>query len=67
MQDSTGKTTLGVDISAAGTTSADVQKFVAGLPSDQATKMKAGCKAAVADPANQNASVLAFCKADAGM
>ncbi len=66
LQDDTGMATLGVDISAAGSTKSEIDTFVAALPADQAEKVKTGCDTVVANQDNQNPKVLSFCQAVTG-
>jgi hypothetical protein len=61
-KDPTGKQDLGVDISGAGTTKADNQKFVEGqTPADQ-TKIKEACVVFVTEPDQHAPEVIAFCE-----
>jgi hypothetical protein len=60
--DTTGKTSLGVDISHAGNDQASQQKFVEALPSDQRSNVKKVCVVAVAEPDEHAAEVVHFCK-----
>jgi hypothetical protein len=60
--DPTGKTSLGVDISNAGTDKASQQKFVQALPSEQQGNVKKVCVVAVTEPDQHAAEVVHFCK-----
>jgi hypothetical protein len=65
-QDISGMATLGVDISGAGTTSANVKLFLAAMPAADAAKLVAGCETVIANQADRSASVLTFCQAATG-
>jgi hypothetical protein len=60
--DMTGMASLGVDISAAGTTPDSVATFVGGLSTDQQSGVKNGCQSIVANPTAASPNVLGFCK-----
>jgi hypothetical protein len=60
--DTTGMASLGVDISAAGTTPDSVSTFVSGLSAEQQSGVKNGCQVIAANPTSANANVLSFCK-----
>jgi hypothetical protein len=63
-EDETGFAVFGVDISAAGSSTASVQTFVAGLSAEQQTAINATCENRVsetdASPVHQN--VTSFCE-----
>jgi hypothetical protein len=59
--DPSGKSDLGVDITGAGNTPAENQKFVQALPSDQQNQVKQVCVVAVGEPANHATEVIHFC------
>jgi hypothetical protein len=61
--DDTGLSTLGVDISGAGSTPAHIHEFLAGLPGNQAAQIKTACDYMVGHQVYQNQSVLSFCMA----
>ena len=60
IQDETGLTTLGVDISKVDLSKTD--DFMASISADQQAGVKKGCETVVANQANQNATVLSFCQ-----
>jgi hypothetical protein len=49
IQDRTGRTTLGVDISHAGSTPTKVRRFLVRLPADAASKVRDGCATVMVD------------------
>jgi hypothetical protein len=60
--DPTGKTSLGVDISNAGSYKASQQRFVQSLPSEQEGKVRRVCVVAVGHPDQHAAEVVHFCE-----
>ena len=60
IQDETGLTTLGVDISKVDLNKMDA--FMASITPDQQASVKKGCDTVVANQANQNHAVLSFCQ-----
>lgn len=62
-QDKNGRITLGVDVSRVGSSTARVQRFVAGLPADAATKVRAGCATVLTNQINYHANLMKFCSA----
>ena len=58
----TGMATLGLDITGAGNTPADVHSFVAGLSTDQQSGIKNGCQSIATNPTNANPAVVSFCQ-----
>ncbi len=65
--DDTGMTTLGIDISRAGGSSASVQQFLAQLPANTRDSVLNGCQSAVAsNDASFHPAVLAFCRTAVG-
>ena len=63
MEDRSGRTTLGVDISRAGSTSAKVRRFLERLPADAASKVRTGCATVMVDQANHHPALVRFCTA----
>jgi sporulation protein YlmC with PRC-barrel domain len=59
--DPTGKTELGVDISQAGTSADDHQKFVATLSPEQQANLHKACLVIVAQPSTHSPGVVTFC------
>ena len=53
---------LGVDIGQAGSTSASVKAFVAGLASDTQAGVRGGCGTVTAYPASYRRDTLVFCE-----
>jgi hypothetical protein len=62
-QDPNGRITLGVDVSRVGSSTIRVQKFVAGLPADAATRVRAGCATVMTDQVNYHSTLMKFCSA----
>lgn len=62
MKDPTGKKDLGVDISNAGSTPQEHQRFVENLPSPTQSKVKRVCTVFVAQPDNHATEVVHFCE-----
>ena len=62
MKDPTGKKDLGVDISNAGTSPADHQRFVQNLAANDQSKVKKVCTILVARPDDHAAEVVHFCQ-----
>lgn len=62
MKDPTGKKDLGVDISAAGSTTTEHQRFVENLPSPMQSKVRRVCTVFVAEPDNHAREVVHFCE-----
>ena len=62
MKDPTGKKDLGVDISNAGTTTKDHQRFVENLPANDQSKVKKVCTVFVTEPDNHATEVVHFCQ-----
>ena len=60
IQDETGLTTLGVDISKVDLNKMD--EFMASITAEQQDSVKKGCETVVANQANQNHTVLSFCQ-----
>jgi hypothetical protein len=59
--DPTGKTELGVDISRAGATAEEHQKFVQSLPAGDQTNVRKQCSVIVSQPGNHAPPVVTFC------
>ena len=59
--DETGFTSLGVDITTAGSSPAAVQQFIAGLAPETQRGLLNGCQTAVTYPSTYAPSVVAFC------
>jgi hypothetical protein len=62
MKDPTGKKDLGVDISTAGSTPQEHQRFVENLPSATQSKVKRVCTVFVAEAENHAREVVHFCE-----
>ena len=62
MKDPTGVKDLGVDISTAGSTPQEHQRFVANLPSPDQSKVKRVCTVFVTEPDNHAREVVHFCE-----
>ncbi len=60
--DDTGMASLGVDISGAGNTPAQVHAFVSGLPASQQTSVQSGCQSITATPGSASQTVQSFCQ-----
>ncbi len=60
--DTTGLTSLGIDISRAGGSSESVQQFLAGLAPDTQRAVLSGCQTALANPSTYAPNVIAFCQ-----
>lgn len=63
LTDETGMASLGIDISAAGTSPESVQAFLATLAPDVQTKVMNGCATINQDSTTVNARVASFCQA----
>lgn len=62
MKDPTGKRDLGLDISGAGTTPQEHQKFVENLPPPAQSNVKKVCTVFVGEPENHAVEVVHFCR-----
>lgn len=62
MKDPTGKKDLGVDISTAGSTPQEHQRFVENLPSPTQYEVKRVCTVFVTEPDNHAREVVHFCE-----
>lgn len=60
--DQTGLTTLGIDITRAGSTPDSVHQFIAGLNVEAQQSVISGCQTAVANPVSYAGSVISFCE-----
>lgn len=64
--DESGFTTLGIDISGAGSSAESVHQFLAGLAPDTRRELLGGCQTAVSYPVSYAPNVVAFCATATG-
>lgn len=62
IDDTTGLSAIGIDITTAGTGPAEVQQFIAGLAPETQRGVLGGCQTAVTYPANIAPNVVQFCE-----